>query len=398
VSPQRDSDLELAGALTETPALEQLLDRAALDDVCRATHDTFDVAIRVTTSRGKLLYEDVRGDGVVWRECELPIRYDGRSLGMLTMAAAERRSEELHKLTRHFVRTLEVLLFSGHRAHLASTLHLASAESNYRALAAQNEQLQQAYDKLKELDRLKSTFLATMSHELRTPLTSIIGYSEMLASGMGGELNATQQEFIDTIRAKGDHLLELILTLLDVAKLEQDQLRILPIPIDPGELARDALRTISPVAQKKGITLDAQVSDALPQVSADQARLRQVLLNLLDNAVKFTPSGGTVSLEVAPAALSGDEHGDGLVLLSALGRAVEFTIRDTGIGIPEAELTRIFDAFYQVDGSATREHGGTGLGLSIVKRLVEAHDGTIIVTSRQGQGSEFRVRIAAAEP
>jgi signal transduction histidine kinase len=356
------------------------------------------VAIRVTTSHGKLLYEDQRGDGAPLRECELPIRYDGRRLGMLTMAAAERRGEELHKLARHFVRTLEVLLFSGHRAHLASTLHLASAEANYRALAAQNEQLQQAYDKLKELDRLKSTFLATMSHELRTPLTSIIGYSEMLASGMGGELNPTQSEFIDTIRAKGDHLLELILTLLDVAKLEQDQLRILPVAVDPGELARDALRTVSPVAQKKGIALDVQVADALPQVCADQARLRQVLLNLLDNAVKFTPSGGKVSLEVAPAALNGDEHEDGLVLLSAPGRAVEFTIRDTGIGIPEAELTRIFDAFYQVDGSATREHGGTGLGLSIVKRLVEAHDGTITVTSRHGQGSEFRVRIAAAEP
>jgi signal transduction histidine kinase len=390
-------------ALTETPALEQLVDRAQLDALSSSAHDSFGVALRVVTSDGRQLYPltSERGEQVTLAgvaRCELPITYDARRLGTLFVTADEALASSLPKLAQHLAHTLELLLFSGHRALLASTMHLATAEAGYRELAARNEQLQQAYDKLKELDRLKSTFLATMSHELRTPLTSIIGYSEMLASGMGGELNPTQSEFVDTIRAKGDHLLELILTLLDVARLEQGQLRITLAATNAEELARDVLRTVAPAAVKKSIRLDANIATGLPNVYADQPRLRQVLLNLLDNAVKFTPNGGSVSLEVASAALAGDdEDGAGLVLLSAPGRAVEFIVRDTGIGIPASEQTRIFDAFYQVDGSATREHGGTGLGLSIVKRLVDAHRGTIEVRSRKDQGSEFRIKIAASE-
>lgn len=388
---------ERVGTLTEPPTLEQLVEPETLAALCRSTAATFDVAVRLVGEAGELLAE-AAGPREHATRCERPITYDGRRLARLVMAAPSRQAEALPRLADHFVHSLELLLFSGHRAHLASTLHLASAEANYRDLSARNVQLQQAYDRLKELDRLKSTFLATMSHELRTPLTSIIGYSEMLASGMAGALNDTQSEFLDTIRAKGEHLLELILTLLDVAKLEQGQLCLQRAATAPGELARDVLRTVSPAAAKRGVTLRANIADELPQVFADQARLRQVLLNLLDNAVKFTPTSGCVTLEVAAAPLSAAaQQGAGLVLLGACERAVEFTVRDTGIGIPEAERERIFDAFYQVDGSATREHGGAGLGLSIVKRLVDAHGGTLTVQSAEGRGSEFRVQIAAAD-
>ena len=392
---------EGAPLLTETPSLAQLLDRAAIAELCRSAHEQFGVRLSVSASDGRplspLTRENEQVEGAVCSE--MPICYEGQILGRVVVSGARASADALPKFACHFAQVIELLLFSGHRAHLASEMQLMSDEVNYRELAARNAELQEAYDKLKEVDRLKSTFLATMSHELRTPLTSIIGYSEMLAGGMGGVLNATQQEFVDTIRAKGDHLLELILTLLDVARLEQDQLRITKVPIRPDQLADDVLRTVSPAAAKKSIRLDALIAEALPSAFADEARLRQVLLNLLDNAVKFTPRGGTVTLEVSEAALdrgAGDDDA-GLVLLDAPGRAVQFTIRDTGIGIPASEQTRIFDAFYQVDGSATREHGGTGLGLSIVKRLVEAHDGTIEVESSEGLGSTFRVRIAAVD-
>jgi two-component system, NarL family, sensor histidine kinase BarA len=399
-SPPENEQRLFPPLLLDTPRLDQLIDRGALDDVCRSFFESFGIPVRVLARDGSVL-SSVRldGDPMLFgdRERELPIHYDGRELGALVVGPEpfpERRNN-LDKLATHFSRVLDALLFSGHRALLASTMHLATAESNYRELAEKNERLQQAYDRLKELDRLKSTFLATMSHELRTPLTSIIGYSDMLASGMGGELNATQREFIDTVRNKGDQLLELILTLLDVAKLEQDKLQLTLASVDASELAIDVVHTVSPAAAKKQIVLEHRIEARMPRIYADQARLRQVLLNLLDNAIKFTPRGGSVTLEVGVADLQRifDDGSAGAVLLSAPERGLQFLVRDTGIGIPSAEHERIFDAFYQVDGSSTREHGGTGLGLSIVKRLVEAHGGTVELDSTPGRGTEFRVRL-----
>lgn len=386
--------------LLETPRLEQLVDRTALRDVCRSFFEAFRIPIRVESHEGTVLaFAEPESEVTVLdgRERALPIEYDGRRLGTLRVGPApfpERRNN-LDTLATHFSQVLDALLFSGHRALLASNMHLATAESNYRELSEKTARLQVAYDKLKELDRLKSTFLATMSHELRTPLTSIIGYSEMLASGMGGELNPTQREFVDTVRAKGDQLLELILTLLDVAKLEQDQVRLTLGPVDAAALAADAARTVSPAAAKKKIRIDQRIEPDLPTLQADKTRLRQVLINLLDNAIKFTPKGGAVTIEVGLSMQAGavDDGAPGMVLLGAPERTLQFVVRDNGIGIPEQEHARVFNAFYQVDGSATREHGGTGLGLSIVKRLVEAHGGTVELDSAPGRGTEFRVRL-----
>ena len=396
VDPQRSQ----GDALLETPRLEQLVDRTALLDVCRSFYDSFCIPIRVVNGEGAVLAAAQPESEVTvldGRERELPIEYDGRRLGTLFVGPApfpERRNN-LDALSTHFSRVLDALMFSGHRALLASTMHLATAASSYGELAEKTERLQAAYDKLKELDRLKSTFLATMSHELRTPLTSIIGYSEMLASGMGGELNPTQREFVDTVRAKGDQLLELILTLLDVAKLEQDQVHLTRGPVDVAELISDVVRTVSPSAGKKKIQLEQRVEAHLTPLQADKTRLRQVLINLLDNAIKFTPKGGTVSIEVGLASRdsAADDGSPGMVLLATPERWLQFVVRDNGIGIPEKEHGRVFDAFYQVDGSPTREYGGTGLGLSIVKRLVEAHGGQVELASAPGRGTEFRVRL-----
>ncbi|HTQ08256.1 MAG TPA: HAMP domain-containing sensor histidine kinase, partial [Polyangiaceae bacterium] len=266
-----------------------------------------------------------------------------------------------------------------------------AVRESYRELQSKQDKLQVAYDRLKELDRLKSNFLATVSHELRTPLTSIIGYSEMLLEGIAGE----QREFVTTIREKGEQLLTLIKGLLDLSKLESGTMSLRKATMDVAPLVRDVAQTMAPHAKKKGILLQAEVEAGLPALWADAERLRQVLLNLVENAIKFTSPAGSVTISARLSSLSmgGNAEDGGLVLLGAQRTAVELRVADTGIGIPESERQRVFDAFYQVDSSSTREQGGTGLGLSIVKRLVEGHDGTVHVEANDPQGTVFVVNI-----
>lgn len=305
------------------------------------------------------------------------------------------RTEAAERIVSHLRSILDLMLFAGHRAYLTSEMHIATVRESFRELADKTAQLQQAYDRLRELDRLKSNFLATVSHELRTPLTSIIGYSEMLAAGIGGELSAEQKEFVDTIRSKGDHLLALITNLLDMSRLERDSVGLTLRPVDARALVEDVAATVAPHAHKKKISVDVSVESALPPLVGDVLRLRQILLNLADNAIKFTPEGGHVRFLVR--AVPFDEESDdstlGVVLMATPRSAVEIVVQDDGIGIPPTEQHRVFDAFYQVDGSSTRAYGGAGLGLSIVKRLVEAHGGTVRLESEPGRGTSFFVRI-----
>jgi two-component system sensor histidine kinase BarA len=319
-------------------------------------------------------------------------------LGRVIRHLAELKSLDhvsVTRLGRYLKRNLDLLLFAGHRALLTSSMHLASVRENYRELSEKNAKLQHAYDRLRELDRLKSNFLATVSHELRTPLTSVIGYSEMLAAGIAGELSADQHEFVDTIRQKGEQLLELIKGLLDLSKLESGTLSLRKAQLDACPLVRDVVETLRPVALKKGVLLSAKTGDDGIALWADAGRLRQVLLNLTENAIKFTPRDGSVELAVAVSALTTKRQDEpGRAILAAAERgAVEFRVADTGIGIPEAERERIFDTFYQVDSSATREQGGAGLGLSIVRRLVDAHDGLIRVEENVPRGTVIVVTI-----
>ena len=303
--------------------------------------------------------------------------------------------QQVSRVARHLARVLDLLLFSGHRALLTSNMHLASVRESFRELEDKNQKLQVAYDRLKELDRLKSNFLATVSHELRTPLTSIIGYSEMLVEGLAGELTAEQRDFVQTIRDKGDQLLALIKGLLDLSKLESGTMSLRKNNVDVAALVKDVVSTMAPTARKKEVELAFEVEKGLPQIWADGERLRQVLLNLTENAIKFTPVSGSVRLTARLTGMdasTGAEAG-GMVLLGARRTAVEIGVADTGIGIPEAERNRVFDAFYQVDSSSTREAGGTGLGLSIVKRLVDGHDGSVRIQSNQPRGTVFLVTI-----
>ena len=277
------------------------------------------------------------------------------------------------KILKHFAELLDVLVFTGHKNLLTARLHIEAVQESYRELQEKNRQLEESYGRLKELDRLKSNFIATMSHELRTPLTSVIGYSEMMLEGLGGALTQEQREYVGIIMEKGENLLQLITSILDITKIEAGRVRLVLSDVELGHLLRDALATLAPQARKRGLTLGAEVAADLAKVHCDREKVRQCLINLVANAVKFTPPGGAVTVGARP--LPGDR--------------VALYVQDTGIGIPAEHLPRVWDVFYQVDASSTREYGGAGLGLAIVKSFVEAHGGEVQAVSAPGRGSTF---------
>ncbi len=234
------------------------------------------------------------------------------------------------------------------------------------------EELRRVNDDLTHLDELKSDFLATMSHELRTPLTSIIGYSDMMLSGMTGELNEKQGNFLESILKNGEALLNLINDILDLTKIEAGRLELNIEPVDLRAALLSVLPVVKPRAADKRIKISTFLPTDLPPVAADPAKFGQVLLNLLTNAIKYTHENGSVSVEARPK-----------------GDVVEIWVTDTGIGISSEDQSRIFQRFTQVDSSASRTQGGTGLGLTIVRELVELHGGEIRVQSKLGKGSSF---------
>src|SRR5258708_5227897 len=211
------------------------------------------------------------------------------------------KPQTVTRIAEHLKAALDLILFSGHKAFVTSKVHVASVRESYRQLEEKTARLQEAFDRLKELDHLKSNFLATVSHELRTPLTSIIGYSEMLAEGLAGELKGEQLEFVRTIQEKGGQLLSLIMGLLDVGKLESGTMRMIKRTLTIAPVLDEVVSTLAPAARKKGVTLQLDVTPSLAQLRGDPERLRQVFLNLVENAIKFTPAGGTVLLRARMA-------------------------------------------------------------------------------------------------
>ena len=308
------------------------------------------------------------------------------------------RKDIAELLSSHLQSMVELLVFSGHRAQLASAMQIANVRENYRELAETNERLKGSLKELEELDKLKSSFLATVSHELRTPLTSIIGYSEMLESGAAGALSDGQAEFLATIRGKADQLLGLIGRLLDLGRLEAETMKLHKQAVDAQTLLADVGSTMLPAINRANLALDIRIDDDTPKLHGDPVRLRQILLNLAENAVKFTAEGGEIAL-AAERAILDPRHADelGTAIFGGRRPAVALTVRDSGRGIPGDKIGRIYDAFYQIDAGTTRVHGGAGLGLSIVKQLVDAHEGRIEVTSEIDEGTVFVVTIPAAD-
>jgi signal transduction histidine kinase/ActR/RegA family two-component response regulator len=282
------------------------------------------------------------------------------------------------------------------RLHQGTITALEQARAAERELAAEKERLAAALvemTKLQELrkqllareqaarasaedaSQLKDQFLAIVSHELRTPLNSILGWSDMLSKGI---LDGPRQErALATIHQSAKRQAHLIEDLLDVARIASGKLQLNPALVDLRDIARDALLVSQPAADAKGIHLGFDADPRLGRVHGDPARLQQITSNLISNALKFTPEGGAVHIQ-----------------LRRSGSSAELIVSDTGKGIPPDFLTSVFEPFRQADGSTTRRHGGLGLGLSIVRNLVQAHNGTVEAQSAgEGQGATFVVRL-----
>ena len=239
------------------------------------------------------------------------------------------------------------------------------------------DELQENYKKLKELERLRDDLTHMVVHDLRTPLTSII--SGLQTAEYLGDLNADQREFFVMAVRGGHTLLGMINDLLDISKMEDGSLKLEYEPLDAGGLIAEAVRQVEPIAVKKNLRLACAPAEEPLTLTADAEKLRRTLVNLIGNATKFTPSGGSVTVSAAP-------DGDRIV----------FSVRDTGEGIPEEAFARIFEKFGQVEGRKANRKNSTGLGLTFCKMAVEAHGGHIWVESELGKGSDFRFNVPAA--
>lgn len=231
---------------------------------------------------------------------------------------------------------------------------------------------------LRRLERIRREFVANVSHELRTPASNIKGYTETLLEGALDDKDHAR-EFLNIIQDNSERLANLIEGLLDLSRIESGKVATNVTPCSLQPIVRKTLEILDNKVKKKNLRVENLMPEKIPQVQADAAQIVQVLVNLVDNAIKYTASGGSIAIFAKEA-----------------GRFVQVEVRDSGIGIPDADLPRVFERFYRVDKARSRERGGTGLGLSIVKHIIQAHGGEVSVESRLGEGSTFRFTLPIA--
>lgn len=251
-------------------------------------------------------------------------------------------------------------------------------ESTNLKLEEQRAELELVNERLKYASNMKSKFLASMSHEIRTPLNAIIGFAELLADESWGELNDQQRSFVTRIIDAGQHLLQLLNDVIDLSKVEAGTIELDAQPVAVNELVEQAARVIKGTARNASVSIVTVPDESRPVAMADERRVKQVLFNLLSNAVRYSPEGSSVR-----------------VIVESAGDWVTVSVRDEGAGIPEADQERVFQEFVTLGGSA-QNPGGAGLGLPLSRNLVRMHGGELELESTEGQGSTFRFTLPVA--
>ncbi|MGM5482048.1 MAG: GAF domain-containing protein [Nanobdellota archaeon] len=325
------------------------------------------------------IIDDVRQDenyiGVdknVLSSATIPLIKKGSVMGVLHLESSKKEkfkfyAKSLGVLTNHIAVTIENIRLYNQVLNFNKELESKVDEAT--------KELKEKNKELKKMDELKTDFVSNVSHELRTPLTSIIGYAKLLSMGKLGELTAQQSKVISTIVSESERLSRLINDVLDLSKLESGKVNINFEKVDAGQVIKESVESLMTLANSKDLKLSKRLGDDLV-MSSSHDFLKQAIINLLSNAIKFTKNGGKVN-----------------IFAKKKGNYMYIKVKDTGVGIPEEEIPKLFDKFYQIDSSMTREHSGTGLGLMIVKHIVDLHGGKIEVDSKVGKGSTFSIKL-----
>jgi len=310
--------------------------------------------------------------------------HDFLLLGLLLIFAAILSASFGYLLAASMTNSLDLLQKAAHniatgdfstRVHLNEMDELSDVAEAFNTMA---DELERSFSRQKELEQSRRDLVAAVSHDLRTPLTSIRAMTEAMADGVVTE-PATVQRYYDTIRGQIENLSGLINDLFELSQLDTEQLQLRLEPVDMNDLVSDVVESMQAEASAKEITVIGRFCEALPLIEAEMAKIQRVLYNLVQNAIRHTSAGGSVTLET-----------------STLPDGIQVDVSDTGEGIDPEDLPRIFDQFFRGEKSRSRQTGGSGLGLAIAKRIIEAHEGRIWVESQVGQGTRFSFVLPAS--
>jgi signal transduction histidine kinase len=342
-----------------------------------------------------------------------PLLYREEFLGMLLVAGEEVGrlfSPEDQQLLALFAAEAGIAIAVA-RLHAEARQQAAELEAR---VAERTRELEELNGRLASASQHKSEFLSSMSHELRTPLNSILGFSQLLLQQADGLPRERQRRYLQNVHRSGQHLLRLVNDILDLSRVEAGKLVLHPEPLEPSAVLHEILALVRAAVAEKALGLEVDLPSGLPCISADRTRFQQICLNLLGNAVKFTPGGGRITVAVraiadcrsrisdsrtpAPAELdAAKSHLKSEISNPQSGDFLEIAVTDTGPGIRAEDLGRLFKEFVQLETTQAQSHEGAGLGLALTRRLVELHGGEIRAESEgPGRGSTFRVRLPAA--
>jgi len=369
----------MIGTLANQRATD-IVDNPATQELAVArlrTHTTYITVFAVTIG---ILFSTVLAQSVAVRVRLLVDAMKRVQQGNFSQRLMATGNDEIDLLTRQFNAMISQLEQNDHTIRDLNATLEQKVKRRTRQLSKKKRELQSSLRRLQEYDRLKTDFFSNVSHELRTPLTMILSPIDQLLD-QRKQQSAEAVYLLDVARVNGRRLLELINRLLEFSKLEAGQAVLRHGAVELGELLRELVTAATPLAQQREIALNLRIEPELPVIRADEEKLESVITNLLSNALKFTPAGGTVQAEVG--------RRDGELVVS---------VTDSGIGIKAADHAKIFERFVQIDGSTSRKYSGTGLGLALVKELIDLHGGQIHVESEPGKGARFWFTLPIVEP